>query len=163
MALTPDALRQAMSRFATGVTVILTEHEGRVYGMTANAVTSVSLEPPLLLVCVGTKRYMHDVLAAAGAFTVNVLSEDQEAISRYYAGQRDLMSEEEIPLERGRARNPVLAGALAWLDCVITATHPGGDHTIFVARIEEAAWSEGRPLLFFRSRYRRLEDETAPA
>lgn len=153
-----DALRQAMARFATGVTVVLSELDGEVHGMTANAVTSVSLDPPLLLVCVGKTRRIHGVLERAGGFTVNVLAEDQEVLSRYFAGQRDLLGPDGVPLDRGRGTaHPVLAGCLAWLECTVAGTYPGGDHTIFLGQVERAGWSEeGRPLLFFRSRYARL-------
>lgn len=158
MSVDGQALRQAMARFATGVTVVLSELDGQVHGMTANAVASVSLDPPLLLVCVGRGRRMHGVLEQAGSFTVSVLAEDQEHLSRYFAGQWDLLRPEEVPLDRTRGTaHPVLAGSLAWLDCLVVAAYPGGDHTIFLGRVERAGWAEeGRPLLFFRSRYARL-------
>lgn len=157
MPVTPDALRHAMSRFATGVTVIVSQLDGTVYGMTANAVTSVSLEPPLILVCVGRERTMHGVLERTRGFTVNVLSEEQEILSRYFAGARHLLAEDALPFDGSQGTaHPVLEGVLAWMECTVTATYPGGDHTIFLAQVERASWRDGRPLVFFGSRYTRL-------
>lgn len=153
------ALRKALGQFATGVTVVSMETEDGVHGMTANSFTSVSLEPPLVLVCVDKRHRTHDLIPKIGRFAVNVLSEDQQDISNWYAGRRQKPVEPKWRLDRARA--PILEGALAWFDCRLAMEYDGGDHTIYVGRVEDFAIEEGEgePLLFFRGRYTRLMSE----
>ncbi|HEY8393750.1 MAG TPA: flavin reductase family protein [Thermaerobacter sp.] len=155
MPVTPQELRQAMGRFATGVTLIAAYDGDRVHAMTANAVTSVSLEPPLVLVCVGRDRVMHGVLERADRYAINVLSAEQEPISRYFARQTDQEPAYRFITQPPHA--PRLEGAIAYLDCRIVERLPGGDHTIFLGEVEVAEAAEGEPLLFFAGRYGRLE------
>ena len=147
--------RNALGRFATGVTVVTLWRDGSLHGMTANAFSSVSLDPPLVLVCVDKKGSTHGLIEAVGRFAVNILAEDQEHLSRYFAGKRDPAVS--IPLDpTTKARSPILQGVIAWLDCELWNSYDGGDHTIFVARVETLHVSGGRPLLFFEGRYERL-------
>ncbi|HEX6971638.1 MAG TPA: flavin reductase family protein [Limnochordia bacterium] len=148
--------RQTLGRFATGVTVVSIDDGHAVHGMTANAFTSVSLDPPLVLVCIDKKNQTHALLHRFDRFAINVLAEDQEAISNYYAGR----------LEQGAAGRfhrpgtvaPILEGCLAWLDCTLERAYDGGDHTIFLARVEQLGRRDGRPLLYFCGRYERLAE-----
>ena len=160
MPIVPQLLRQAMGQFATGVTLITAQVQDAVHAMTANAVTSVSLEPPLVLVCVGRERAMHGVLEQAGRYGINILSTEQEAVARYFARQTDQEPAYRFLKEPPRA--PRLEGALAYLDCRIVQRLPGGDHTIFLAEVEHAEVQGGDPLLFFAGRYARLASQPAP-
>ena len=154
---TPDAFRTALGRFASGVTVITVETaEGAVHGMTANAFCSVSLQPPLVLVCIDhlAETYLH--LRERGQFGVSVLKQEQEALSEFFADtERNpdaayRLGIEYRPMESGM---PVLKDALANLDCTVVGAHAAGDHTIFVGEVKEIDWGEGTPLLYFRGRY----------
>ena len=149
--------RKAMGSFATGVTVITVDHEGEVHGMTANAFTSVSLDPLLVLVCVDRKARTHAHLHAKKRFGVNILAENQRSVSEHYA--RAVVSRERA--EEGHARfdhtahgTPVLHGALAYLECRLHSAQDAGDHTIFIAEVEEVVVRAGDPLLYFRGQYR---------
>jgi flavin reductase (DIM6/NTAB) family NADH-FMN oxidoreductase RutF len=154
---TPDEFRAALGRFASGVTVITVETaEGDVHGMTANAFCSVSLHPPLVLVCVDhlAETYLH--LRERGRFGVSVLKEEQEALSEFFADpERNPDAAYRLGIEYRPMRDgiPVLKNALANLDCTVVGAHSAGDHTIFVGEVKEIALGEGTPLLYFRGRY----------
>jgi len=151
-------LRRVMGLFATGVTVITTrDGSGRLYGLTANAVTSLSLAPPLLLICVDKKAESHPHFLDSKCFIVNILSEHQEELSTRFAksGGDKFTGVATVPGHHGA---PLIAGALAHMECVITDTLEGGDHVIHVGRIEHCDVAEGDPLLFYQGRYRRLAD-----
>lgn len=157
MSLTTSDFRKAMGCFATGVTVITVDQEGEVHGMTANAFTAVSLDPVLVLVCVDHRARTHAHLHARKRFGVNVLSSDQQAISEYYARSSEAHQHPESAgarFDRTAQGTPVLQGALAYLECRLHSTQPAGDHTIFIAEVEQVEVREGEPLLYFRSRYR---------
>jgi flavin reductase len=161
--LTPDEFRRAMGCFATGVTIVTVDLDGGVHGMTANALASVSLDPLLLLVCVDRSARIHDHLHAKRRFGINILSERQRLISEYYA--RSLATHENAEAEAGARFDrtahgtPVLHGALAYLECRLNSTQEAGDHTIFIAEVEDVVVREGEPLIFFRGRYRRIGDD----
>jgi 4-nitrophenol 2-monooxygenase / 4-nitrocatechol 4-monooxygenase, reductase component len=161
MALTKDEYRQLIGCFPTGVTIITMEHEGEVRGMTANAITSVSLDPLLLLICVDKRTITHRFLEQASAFAVNILAEDQEHVSRALASRdsddaRRLMGH---PYHPGQNGAPILDDCVAYLECRITEVFPGGDHSIFIG---EVVWGEvmrdAPPLIFHRGKYRRLQN-----
>lgn len=159
MNLTASEFRKAMGSFATGVTVITVDQGGEVHGMTANAFTSVSLEPVLILVCVAHRARTHAHLHARKRFGVNVLSREQQAISDYYSRSSETHQHAEAVgarFDRTEHGTPVLQGALAYLECRLQSAQTAGDHTIFIAEVEQVKVREGEPLLFFRSRYRSL-------
>jgi flavin reductase (DIM6/NTAB) family NADH-FMN oxidoreductase RutF len=150
--------RRIMGRFATGVTVITTrDAEGTYGGMTANAVASLSLEPPLVLVSVDRRAQTHLVLTQTRCFVMNILTADQEPLSRRFAmpGPKDFS---DIPLTTAATGVPVLAEALAWVDCRVTDILAGGDHDIFVGEIHAGDARDGQPLLYYAGQYRRLAD-----
>lgn len=148
-----------MGAFATGVTVITVDQDGEVHGMTANAFTSVSLEPLLVLVCVDHRARTHAHLHAKKRFGINVLGEDHRAISEYYARSTEAHQHAEevgAHFERTAQGTPVLQGALAYLECRLHSAQPAGDHTIFIGEVEDVVVREGEPLLFFRGNYRKI-------
>jgi len=158
----PDDFRRVMSHFASGVTIITAwDADQRPTGLTASSFTSVSLHPPLILVCVSQKAQSYPAIQAAGRFAVNILSIGQEAVSRRFATTTNTRDEKFAGLDYrpGTLGLPVLSDALAELECTVVHAYPGGDHTIFVARVD-AADSRGdagkEPLLYFRGNYSRL-------
>jgi len=158
MAIEKNELRRVMGHFATGVTVITSiRSSGELHGLTANAFTSVSLIPPLLLVCVDKKAESYPCFDESKIFTVNVLAADQEALSRRFAvtGGDKFTG---VSYKIGANGAPILEGALAYLECKVTQKIDGGDHTIYLGEIEQAETKEGKPLLFFRGGYRELGD-----
>ena len=158
MPLDPDHFRSALGRFATGVTVVTTrDAAGRDFGMTVNAFCSLSLTPPLVLMCIDRAAGMHGALQAAGHFVVNVLSSGQEALSRRFADLEDAERFDGIGVAPGRRGAAVLDGALAVLECDLVRCDEGGDHGIFVGRVENAVIGDGSPLLYYRSGYAQLE------
>ena len=152
--------RDAIGRFATGVTVVTVDDGREPRGMTANAVTSVSLDPVLLLVCVAKSARSHEALAAARSFAVNVLAADQREISDYFARSS---ADAETPMggwpyRSGATGAPILEGALTWFDCRVWEWLPGGDHSIVVGEVVDLALErpDDEPLLFHAGSYRRL-------
>ena len=160
MSVTQADFRKAMGLFATGVTVITVDVEGEVHGMTANAFTSVSLDPLLVLVCVDHRARTHAQLHAKKRFGVNMLSESQRAISEYYArpSRTHDQAEQEAGARFDRTPHgtPVLHGALAYLECRLHTAQDAGDHTIFIAEVEDVQMRDGDPLLYFQGKYRRV-------
>ncbi len=150
--------RTALSRFASGVTVVTTQDaEQHPVGITVSAFCSVSLEPPLVLVCIDRDAYHHNDFQTSGVFVVNILAADQEHLSRIFAS-REPDKFADVAYTRGLADVPVLAGALASLECRIRHAYEGGDHTIFVGEVEHTTVREdGHPLVYYRGGYAGLE------
>ena len=151
-------LRRLMGHFATGVTIITTKGaDGTPYGLTANAFTSLSLDPPLCLVCVDRRAESFAHFYDSKVFTVNILTREQEDLSNRFAksGGDKFTGVATVPGHHGA---PLIAGALAHIECVITDTLEGGDHVVHVGRIERFDVRDGDPLLFYQGRYRRLAD-----
>jgi flavin reductase (DIM6/NTAB) family NADH-FMN oxidoreductase RutF len=160
MSATQTEFRKALGCFATGVTVITVDYEGQVHGMTANAFTSVSLDPLLVLVCVDHKARTHAHLHAKKRFGVNVLTEGQRPVSEYYARPERTHehAEEETGARFDRTQHgtPVLHDALAYMECRLHTVQDAGDHTIFIAEVEDVVVREGDPLLFFKGAYHKI-------
>jgi flavin reductase len=161
-AFTGKDFRNALGAFATGVTVITTQSGEHPYGMTANAFSSLSLDPPLILVCVKSSAEGSQIIDQNGVFAVNVLGAEQEALSRYFSSKerpRGVDAFREISHRRGRSGSPILEGVAAFLDCRVTARHPAGDHTIFIGEVLALGIdSSVEPLLFHLGQYRYLRD-----
>jgi flavin reductase len=158
--ITSSEFRLALGQFATGVTVVTVERaSGRVHGMTANSFTSVSLDPPLILVCVDQKAQLLPLLKDRKRFGVSILKDDQEAISEYFA-QTEESAEVEgrlgIRYRWTETRIPLLEDALVHIACSVVASHVAGDHTVFIAEVESAEIYDGEPLLYLRGDYRRV-------
>jgi flavin reductase (DIM6/NTAB) family NADH-FMN oxidoreductase RutF len=148
------ALRRTLGMFATGVTVITTRERDQVHGMTANAFMSVSLEPPLVLISVDRRTKMCALLHEGRSYGVSVLCETQAALSDRFAG-RSAIDAPEPRFEIVR-QTPLVEGALAHFVAIIVRSYWGGDHSLFLGRVEYARYSEGTPLLFHGGRYERL-------
>ncbi|MGH7568685.1 MAG: flavin reductase family protein [Gemmatimonadales bacterium] len=153
----PPTFRQLLGRFATGVTVLTTRTpDGRPLGMTASSVASVSLDPPLLLVCVDHQNDMHAALGRARHFVLNVLAADQEALSRRFAADATDRFDG-VGYQDNKQGLPVLAGVLASIECAKTDTVPGGDHTVYFGRVTGGTVTDRRPLLYYRGGYAGLD------
>jgi flavin reductase len=157
---TPAEFRIVCGQFATGVSVLTVERApGRAHGMTANSLTSVSLDPLLLLICVDHRAQFLPMVKERKRFGVNILKEDQQPISRYFA-QTEENPEVEARLGiRYRWTSggiPLLEDVLAHVACNVVASHVAGDHTIFLGEVESTEVFDGEPLLYFRGAYRRL-------
>ena len=147
--------KRAMSQFASGVTVVTTEHSGALYGMTVASFASLSLSPPLVLICVGRSMQTHDAIAGSGKFGVNILSLAQQSLSNHFASKiEDKFAG--VAHRLGRSGVPLLDGALCNIECRLHSQLDGGDHSIFVGEVEHAESGEDAPLVYFRSGYREL-------
>jgi flavin reductase (DIM6/NTAB) family NADH-FMN oxidoreductase RutF len=149
--------RQLLGRFATGVSILtVTASDGRLLGMTANSLASVSLYPPLISVCVDHEAEMHGVILQVEQFAVNVLSSSQETLARRFADKHEDRFD-----GVGYQVTPdgliLLGGALAHIECQRYADYPGGDHTIVLGRVVGGSTGKGRPLLYYRGGYAALE------
>ena len=153
----PQAFRDALGQFATGVTVVTAQTpDGELVGITVSSFNSVALEPPLVLFSIDRSSNSFDALSNTEAFAVNVLSLDQQDLAHRFASQGN-NKWEGVAWHEGQTGVPVLDGVLAVFECTPSARHEGGDHVIFVARVERFDQSpEGAPLLFFRGGYRSL-------
>lgn len=152
-----NLFRSVLGRFASSVTVLSVRDEaGADHGMTVSAFASVSLDPPLILVCVDKTASIFRALFVAPFVGISILSEQQEAASRRFA-EKDSDRFDDLEIARGERGVALLIGALAHLECRIVARHDGGDHTIFVAAVEKASAHQGRPLLYYRGGYTQLE------
>lgn len=153
MPITQDEFRAALSRFASGVTVVTTKDwAGNLYGITVSAFCSVSLEPPLVLICVEKITGSHFALQESGIFAVNILGSGQAALSERFAAQLpDKFDGLDLSLNIDGL--PLLSGCLATLECRVKQTFDGGDHSIFIGTVERATIYDGDPLVYFRGDY----------
>jgi flavin reductase (DIM6/NTAB) family NADH-FMN oxidoreductase RutF len=156
----PAELRATLGRFATGVTVVSTERDGEVHAMTANAFTSVSLDPPLVLVSIDHRAKMHRLLPDTKRFGVSVLGCDQERVAWHFAG-RPLPTPGELFVHDGDDV-PLVAGAIAHVGCSLHACHQAGDHTLYLGLVEHLDSRPGEPLLFHRGEFGRVSPHEEP-
>lgn len=156
MAIDQAKFRTAMGHFASGVTVVTTLNENERTGLTVSAFCSLSLEPPLILVCIDCDVTSHDAISSAGRFAVNVLSTEQEELSRRFASRVEDKFEG-VGTTEGAGGVPLIVGCLANIECRVREELPGGDHTIFIGEVEQVSTGEGEPLLYFRSGYREIK------
>ena len=151
----PKLQRTIMGRFATGVTVVTTGRDGDFSGLTANAVASLSLAPPLVLVAVERSAHSHEYLMRHRNYAMNILAADQEHLSQRFATRGPKVFTD-LEFTVGTSGAPILAGTLGYVDCRVTEILPGGDHDIFVGEILGGEAREGAPLLYFCGKYRGL-------
>jgi len=154
--LTSDEFRDVISNFASGVTVITALHDGRPYGTTASAVTSLSLEPPMLLICMNKQSETGRAVAAAGCFAVNILGANQVDLAERFA-QKGGDKFSGVAVTEGKWGEPLFDDALATLECRVTEETTGGTHYVFLAEVESGTASGGTPLAYFRGEFGRLE------
>ena len=146
-----ERMRRVMGHFASGVTVITTRYEGNNYGLTASAVSSLSLDPPMLLICVNKTSNTRDAISQSRVFAVNILHETQSEMARHFATSRpDKFAG--LSVLYGALGVPLLGGTLATLECRVTTEVAGGTHSVFLAEVHQAQASEGMPLTYFRGR-----------
>ena len=152
-----DRFRQVIGSFPTGVSLVTTLDESdRPVGLTVNAVSSISLEPILVMVCIDRGAATHDPLRARGAFGVSILGAEQEGLARRFAlGDRGERFEG-VALEEASTGCPIIAGALAWLDCRVWKEVDAGDHTLILGEVLDGGSRPGSPLIYFRGSYRRI-------
>ena len=153
--------RRIMGRFATGVTIITARCDDRLWGMTANSILSLSLDPPLILVSVDRRNQMHACMSEGKCFAVNVLTAEQEDISRRFAtrGPKDF---EGVAITTAATGAPILMDALAFVDCLLVQVLPGGDHDIFVGEAVAGEARQGEPLIFYAGKYTQLSPTPLP-
>lgn len=148
-----DDFRNALSRFPSGVNVVTTKDAaGRPHGITVSAFCSVSLAPPLVLICIEGTTASHNAFAQSGVFVVNVLKESQQTLSEQFAAPA-VDKFEDVEFRSGIEGVPVLIDALASLECRLKHTYDGGDHTIYVGEVETVNLSDGDPLIYFQGDY----------
>jgi flavin reductase (DIM6/NTAB) family NADH-FMN oxidoreductase RutF len=156
MAIDPRELRNVFGAFATGVTIITTKDAtGKPFGLTANSYTSLSLDPPLVLVCVDKKVDCYACFEQSRVFVVNILSEGQDQLSTRFA-TKGIEKFEGVAVRQGNLGVSLLEGAVAHIECTLVSAYEGGDHTIYVGEVQAASASGDRPLLFFKGKYTRL-------
>ncbi|WP_322801259.1 flavin reductase family protein [Thermoflexus sp.] len=158
MPVSPEQLRQVMRRWASTVTVVTMRADEQIHGLTATAFTSVSMNPPLVLVCIQNDSRSEALLRKGRCFAVNFLSEDQAELSERFAGRIPAADRFAGLVHRAAVTGaPILEDALAYLDCTVAGAYWGGDHTIYLGLVEDAGiLREGSPLLYFQGAYRRL-------
>ena len=153
-AINPGEFRRAVGQFVTGVVVVTTRNAtGQPYGFAANAFSSLSLDPPLVLVCIGKASQTRPVLVAAGGFAINVLAQEHGDVCRRFAGKGGPEKFGGVAYTDSRLGHPLIDGALAHLDCRLYAMHPGGDHMIVTGAVEGIDVRDGDPLVFWAGRY----------
>ncbi|MDQ2674129.1 MAG: flavin reductase family protein [Chloroflexota bacterium] len=154
-------LRDLMARFATGVSVVAARHGPLLAGMTANAIASISIDPPLMMASIGKRAETHGAIIGSHAFAISILADDQRDLADCFA--RPTTAEKLTGFcgaawHEAETGSPVLDGALAYFDCRLTQRYDGGDHTIFLGEIVAAGFREdAEPLLWYASGYHRLE------
>ncbi len=159
MAIDPRELRNVYGAFATGVTIITTKDtNGKPFGLTANSYTSLSLDPPLVLVCVDKKVDCYACFEQSKVFAVNFLAEGQDQLSTRFA-TKGIEKFEGVAIREGSIGVPLLEGTIGYIECTLVNGFEGGDHTIYVGEVQAASASGERPLLFFKGKYRKLPQE----
>ena len=157
----PNRFREVLGNYPTGVVAVTAiGQDGKPLAMTAGSFTSVSLDPPLILVCVDHKSQSYPALVAVKQFAVNVLCHDQQDVSRRFATTKIENKFEGVPFTLSALGLPLLDNALAHLECATVNVHLEGDHSIFVGRVEAARTGSGLPLVYYRGRYDRLHGAT---
>jgi flavin reductase (DIM6/NTAB) family NADH-FMN oxidoreductase RutF len=162
------AMRKIRSLFASGVTAVTTALGGRspegglrLRGVTVSSFSALSLDPPLVLIALANETTMREMIAASGIFAINILSDDQEFLSERFAARAPLVNEEfeGVSYHVEVTGAPILEQSIAWYDCRVETTFPGGDHTVFVGRVEAMGFGDEarRPLVYFANRYVRLQ------
>lgn len=157
---TEAEFKGVLSKWASGVSVVTTSDDGLLYGLTVSSFSSLSLEPPLILVCLHNENRMPDMIRRSGGFAVSILGDDQVEASNYFArsGREPTRDFTEICGAWSGAGQPVVEGALAHVVCKVYSLIPQGDHTIVIGEAIETHTREGRPLLYFDRAYRALTE-----
>ena len=157
MKIRPEEFRAALGRFASGVTIVTTrDREGRLHGITVSAFCSVSLDPPLILICIEKNAGSHRALEESRAFVVNILREEQQYVSdRFASASPDKF--DGLRFRPGIESLPVLEDALVSLECRLLIAYDGGNHAIYIGEVAAATVNDARPLVYFQGGYRKID------
>ena len=162
MAISKEEFRRALGKFPSGVTVVTTRDDaGNMFGITVSAFCSVSLEPPLILVCIEKRAGSHHAFEQSNAFVVNILRENQTQLSNHFAAHSENKFVS-IDYRSGIENLPVLNDALVNLECRLTNSHDEGDHTIYIGQIETATVNDEKPLVYWHGNYQKLSGVIIP-
>lgn len=157
MPIDQETFKQALRGWASGVTVVTARAGDRMHGMTVSAFSSVSVDPPLILVCANRASKTHGVIEEGASFAVNILAEHQQDVSNLFASTEHEDSRlDRVPWREGVTGTPLLEGALASLECTVRSAHREGSHTIYIGQVEAVHRSDAEPLLYYRGGYRTL-------
>lgn len=163
MAFDSTLLRHTMRLWATGVTVVTAQHDNQMRGMTVSSFTSVTMEPPLILICLQKQTETAQAVLDSGSFAVSMLGEEQREISNLFAGFVELAEDEDrfdrIEVALASTGSPIIKGAMGWIDCKVHATHDGSTHYIFVGEVVAASGESEHnqmPLIYYNRDYRRF-------
>lgn len=157
MPIDEEAFKKALRGWASGVTIVTSRTGDEVHGMTVSAFSSVSMDPPLVLVCANQASITHRVIEAGGVFAVNILASHQEDVSNLFASPEHEDSRlERVVWTEGETGAPLIDGALVSLECRVTNAHREGSHTIYVGEVEAAHLTDAKPLLYYQGGYRAL-------
>lgn len=157
MPIDQEAFKKALRGWASGVTVVTSRAGDRVHGMTVSAFSSVSADPPLVLVCANRESTTHSVIEEGGVFAVNILAEHQEEVSNVFASAKYEDSRlDRVTWADGETGAPLIDEALASLECKVASAHHEGSHTIYIGRVEAVHTTDATPLLYYRGGYRSL-------
>ena len=156
-----NIFRQAWGKYPTGVAVVTSiESDGHVHGMAANGINSVSLDPLLVLVCVGHNRNSYSLIRDTGRFAINMLSEDQEFIASYYAGPPENRKDDSgINFTFTDNGSAFIDGSFATMDCKVVNEYVAGDHSIFIGEVDEIDVHSGKPLVYCEGKFLQLDDD----
>lgn len=160
MSVDPDRFKGALRRWASGVTIITAKSGAEIGGMTVSAFSSVSLDPPLVLVCADKGSNTNPLIADGGVFAANILANSQQELSNRFAKTGNEATRfEGLDCQSGPSGAPWIPGALATLDCKVVSVHDAGDHVIYVGEVLEVHLSDQKPLLYFDARYGEIADQ----
>ena len=155
-----DAFKRALRGWASGVTVVTSRAGDKVHGMTVSAFSSVSVDPPLVLVCANQGSMTHSVIEEGGIFAVNILAEHQQDVSNLFASSKNESSRlERVAWTAGETGAPLIDGALATIECKVHRAHREGSHTIYIGEVQAVRTSDAPPLLYYQGGYRSLHCE----
>lgn len=155
MVVGPEQYREALRKFASGITIVTVAHGGELHGMTASSFASVSLSPPLVLVCLEKSSKTRSLVLEAGHFAANILGDHQESVARSFSesGPKPFGDLKHRPGQQGA---PLLDGAIAWIECSVWRVMEAGDHDVVVGEVEACDTRPGAPLVYFDRDYRSL-------
>lgn len=157
MPIDQDAFKEALRGWASGVTVVTARAGDKIHGMTVSAFSSVSADPPLVLVCANRGSTTHGIIEEGGVFAVNILAEHQQEVSNLFASSKFEDSRlDRVSWTEGETGAPLIEGALASLECRVANAHHEGSHTIYVGQVEAVRTSDATPLLYYKGGYRSL-------
>ncbi len=157
MPIDQEAFREALRGWASGVTVVTSRSGDKAHGMTVSAFSSVSAEPPLILVCANQASTTHGIIEEGGVFAVNILAAHQRDVSNVFASSQHEDSRlERVSWTEGQTGAPLIAEALASLECSVASAHREGSHTIYVGRVEAVHTNDAEPLIYYKGGYRAL-------